>query len=486
MPTRRRFLAQGLLAGTSLAFAARGITLEATFDGVDATAIDRLARKLKGALVQPGEPGYESARGVFYRNALTDLRPRLVARCSGPDDVARCVEFAERHGLPVAVRSGGHSFAGWGTVDQGLVIDTSAMQAISVDADRRVIRAGAGVLGGTLVAAAQVHGLAPVTGECPMVGIGGLTLGGGVGFLSGLHGAVCDNLLTADLVLADGRRATTSADNQEDLFWGIRGGGGNFGVATSFEYRLHPVGPVTAGLLVYPLAVAGDVLRLFRDFMAESPDEFQPLAAVFNAEAPVLVVFVFWAGGEAAGEELIRPFRTIARPAADTVRRMTYLEAFPEYMGDYVGQREGRGTRMAGSYLQRLSDDAIDVILDRISAAPGLGAAVGLDHYMHGAVCRVPADATAFELREPDAIHVWIDAHWSGAAEGEAMNRWTADTWTALQRFSGGRAYANYPGAEPEPALPAVYRDNQARLTKLKRSFDPGNLFRRNFNIPPD
>lgn len=485
MPTRRRFLAQGLAAGTSLALAARGIAFESTFDSVDAEAIDRLARSLQGILIQPSNPAYESARGVFYRNALTDLRPRLVARCTGPDDVARCVEFAERHSLPLAVRSGGHCFAGWGTVDQGLVVDTSLMQAISVDAGRRVIRAGAGVLGGTLVTAAHAHGMAPVTGECPIVGIAGLTLGGGVGFLSGLHGATCDNLLAANLVLADGRRVTASTEDHQDLFWGIRGGGGNFGIATAFEYRMHPIGPVTAGALVYPIGVAGTVLRFFRDFMTESPDEFQPLAVIINGETPSLVLFVFWGGEEAAGEAFIRPLRTIARPIADTVRRMTYPETFPEYMGDYVEQRRGRNTRMAGSYLQHLTADAIEVILEQIAAAPGLGSAIGLDHYMHGAVCRVPADATAFELRAPGAIHVWIDAHWNGAAEGEAMNRWTVETWAALQPFSGGRAYANYLGAEATPAVEDVYRDGHARLMKLKRTYDPGNLFRRNFNIAP-
>ena len=483
MPTRRHFLSRSLLAAAGLAFSGRGLALGADDDlGAAAAA---LGGRLEGTLVQPGDAAYDAARSVFYRNAWTDLRPRLVARCASAEDVVRCVEFAERHGLPLAVRSGGHSFSGWGTVDRGLVVDTSPMQSISVDPANRVVRAGAGVLGGTLVAATHAHGLAPVTGECPMVGIGGLTLGGGVGFLSGLHGAVCDNLLSAELVMADGRRLTASAEANEELFWGIRGGGGNFGVATSFEYRLHPIDTVTAGVLVFPLDDARKVLRFFRDFMAGAPDGFQPLAAIFGGATPSLVLFLFWAGEEAAGETLIRPLRAIASPVADTVRRMSYPETFPEYMGDYVEARKGRGTQLVGSYLPQMPDEAVDLVLERIAAAPGPGVAIGLDHYMHGAVCRTPPEATAFELRAPGALHVWIDSHWGDAAEGETMNRWTNETWTALQAFSGGRAYANYPGAEAVPAVPAVYRDSRARLTGLKRSCDPGNLFSRNFNIPP-
>jgi hypothetical protein len=256
-------------------------------------------------------------------------------------------------------------------------------------------------------------------------------------------------------------------------------------VATSFEYRLHPIDAVTAGVLVFPLDDAGKVLRFFRAFMAEAPDGFQPLAAVFSGAQPSLVLFVFWAGEETAGEALLRPLRTIATPVADTVRRMSYLETFPEYMGDYIEARKGHGTRLIGSYLQHFPDDAMDLVLERIASAPGAGGAIGLDHYMHGAVCRTPPDATAFELRTPGAFHVWIDSHWQDPAGGEAMNRWTDETWAALQRFSGGRTYANYPGAEVVPAVPAVYREGQARLTRLKRSCDPGNLFRRNFNIAP-
>ena len=480
MKTRREFIQQGLLSGAALALSSACRLGREEASGIDTASLERLRSNLRGLLLLPGEQDYDAARRVFWRNPLTDRHPGVIARCAGPEDIARCVEFAGDRSLPLAVRAGGHSFLGWGTCDDGMVIDTSLMKEIAIDPVARTARLDTGVQTHQLVAAASQHNLVPVQGQCPLVGASGLTLGGGLGWLSGKHGAACDNLLSAELRMADGRALTASAEQNPDLFWAIRGGGGNFGVTTSLTCQLHPLGNVIAGRLSYRTAAARTVLRFFREYMAGAPDELQAVVLLRDEDGSLAHIAVCWSGDPGQGEEIVAPLRTVASPIADTVVRRTYPDTF-----GMTGGVPRRFSTVKGSYCERLSDDFIDVILDRMAQAPGAGAAIGLDHYMHGAVCRVAPEATAFALRTPDAVHVWVNTGWDDPADGPVSTNWVEETWNALQPYSGGRVYANFPGAEGETASRAAYGENYSRLTRLKNQFDPTNLFRRNQNVRP-
>ena len=289
---------------------------------IDSDALTKFRAQLKGRLILPTDPGYEAARRVFYWNPDTERRPALVARCAHADDVLHAVEFARRHGLEVAVRGGGHSPMGWGT-SNGLVIDLAGMNRVAIDPAKRTGRIDAGVLSGEVMRMAGRYGLAPVLGQCPGVGAAGVTLGGGLGWLSGLHGAACDNLLSARMVTADGRILSVDAERNPDLLWALRGAGANFGVTTSFDCRLHSVGPVTSGDIYYPVREARPVLRFFRNLMAEAPDSFQATLNLTPGERGVFVSLCH-AGEGAEAERLLRAFRTVATPAKDTVRRQEF------------------------------------------------------------------------------------------------------------------------------------------------------------------
>jgi FAD/FMN-containing dehydrogenase len=484
MRTRRQFIKESVVSGAALALmpTRRHLNVDATPE-VDPARIRKFRSSLKGRLILPGEKDYETARRVMTWNPLTDKRPAMIAQCARKEDVVRCVEFAHRHNLPVAVRSGGHSYLGWGTCDDGLVIDLSLMRETSIDASKRVARAGGGVLAYNLVARAGRHRLAPVTGDCPTVGVSGLTLGGGLGWLSGKHGAVCDNLISAELVTADGRTLVASEDRNPDLFWAIRGGGGNFGIATSFEYRLHSVGEVLAGGYVYRLSDARAVLRFYRDFMATAPDELAALTYLVVANDRWLTLIVCYSGDVKRGETLLRPLRTIANPVRDTVQARPYVETFT--MPPWGETIPTAYSSTKGCYLRELSDDVIDIALDRFARTSLPGSAMGFDHYMHGAVCRTAPEATAFELRAPGALHVWVVSGWREASEAVRAMAWVDDTWNALQPYSGGRTYANFLSTEGEAAVKAAFGANYPRLAVIKRKYDPTNFFRRNQNIRP-
>jgi FAD/FMN-containing dehydrogenase len=363
------------------------------------------------------------------------------------------------------------------------------MKTIAVDSSSRTVRADPGVVAHELVAGTSLHELVPVLGQCATVGISGLTLGGGLGWLSGKYGATCDNLLSAELISADGESLVANSTENSDLFWAIRGGGGNFGVVTSFEYRLHPLRAVLAGVLTYSLADAPAMLRFYRDFMAEAPDELQAVARLAWDGDPVLNVVVCFSGHPNDGEQIIRPLRTRLTPVRDTMRSRAYSGTFTGALLTEAALETSAGPKafqhIKGCYLESLSDDAIDVVLDRLAHAPGPGAMIGLDHYMHGAVCRVARDSTAFELRQPGALHIWIVSGWSDPAITAAMVAWSEETWNALQSYSGGRVYANYPNAEGESAARAVYGGNYSRLLEIKKKYDPSNVFQQNQNLRP-
>jgi hypothetical protein len=443
--------------------------------------VEEFKAGLRGRALRPGDDGYEEARRIW--NGMFDRRPALIARCAGAADVVRSVNLARQHRVPLAVRGGGHSFPGHSVCDGGLVIDLSTMKGIRVDPEARIARAEGGVKWGEFDAETQAFGLATTGGTVSDTGIAGLTLGGGLGWLSSRHGLTVDNLVSADVVLADGRLVTASATQHADLFWGLRGGSGNFGVVTSFEYRLHPVGPVVVGGMIgYPLARAKEVLRFYRDFNATAPDELTAYAGfVTPPDGDTLVaVFCCHSGPLAEGERVVGPLRTFTPPLVDQLGPMPYL-SLQRMVDD--GFPPGGLYYTKGDFLADLSDAAIDVLARAAATKPSPASGV-LVQTVRGAAARVPSEATAFPHRGLPYAPIIVSA-WREAAETEANIAWARDLARALQAFGGGGAYVNDLGQDDAGRMRAAYGANYERLTALKKAYDPGNLFRLNPNITP-
>ena len=461
--------------------------IEAVIEAVDTTA---LRSSFRGALLPPGEEGYEEARRVW--NGAIDRHPALIARCAGADDVVEAVRFARERELPVTVRGGGHAVAGHAVCDGGLMIDLSLMKAVEVDPDARTARAAGGLLWRELDAATQQHGLATTGGIISHTGIGGLTLGGGFGHLMRRHGLTVDNLLAVELVTADGERLRVDAASEPELFWGLRGGGGNFGVATAFEYRLHPVGPlVLGGPMFWGLDDAPAVLRVLRELAPAAPDELgisisimpappMPFLAPEQFGKPVIGLVLAWMGDFAAGERAIAPLREVGRPLADVVRPVPYLALQSMLDG---GAPHGRHYYWKAHRLPALSDATIEVFCERASAftspfAQINGWAVG------GAVSRVDPDATALGERDV-GFELSLAIGWPPSdVDGARHREWSRDGWEALRGESAG-IYANFISDEGSAGVEAAYGARLARLTAVKDRYDPDNVFRHNANIPP-
>jgi FAD/FMN-containing dehydrogenase len=411
---------------------------------------------------------------------MIDRRPALIARCAGAADVMAGVQFARAHNLLVSVRGGGHNVAGNAVCDGGLMLDLSPMQGIRVDPAGRTVRAEAGLTWRDFDRETQAFGLATTGGLFSTTGIAGLTLGGGLGWLNGLYGLACDNLLSADVVTADGRLLTASDTEHPDLFWGLRGGGGNFGVVTSFAYRLHPVGPVLAGLLFYPIAKAKEVFRFYREYMAESPDTFRADIGVLTAPDGNLAVGMIpcYVGAVAEGERVIEPLRRLG-PVADLVRPMTYCEV--QTMLDEV-LPPGRRNYWKSSFVPDLDDAAIETLIACGQAAPSPTSFLALEP-IHGAASRVPPEATAFPHRTAH-YSLLILAVWTDPAASVKHIRWARESWEALQPFAAGRVYVNYL-SEGEDRVQEAYGTNYDRLVALKNTYDPTNFWRCNQNIRP-
>jgi FAD/FMN-containing dehydrogenase len=446
-------------------------------------AIERLRARLKGSLIVPTDPSYETARRVFYWNAKTERTPRAIVQCAHEEDALRAVEFAQRYGLEVAARAGGHSHLGWGC-SNGLIIDLSGMKRIAIDPQRRTARAEGGVLSGEVARAAGQHGLAPVLGQCPGVGATGLILGGGLGWLSGLHGASCDNLLSARIVAADGRVLTADRERNPDIFWALRGAGANFGVTTSFECRLHPLGPVTGGDIHYSVRDARVVLRSFRELMDEAPDAFQATLNLTPGERGVFVSLCH-AGSKTEAERTLRSLRAIAPPTKEFLKRQEFAALAERPAATNPANTpppQFRGIQTV--YRDRLSDDLIDIIVDRLGrASPEV--IMGISHYMHGQVCRVAPSATAFPLRDPGGLNVRLAYTWNDPATGQRLTQWADESLRLLRPSANERIYANFQTYEATNGAAAVYSVNFARLAAIKSKYDPQNFFRRNSNIPP-
>lgn len=444
---------------------------------IDPDALRQFRAHLKGGLILPGDPGYDAARRIYYWNPDTDRQPALVARCADADDVRYAVAFARKYGLEVAVRGGGHSYMGWST-SNGLIIDLAGLNRAAIDPNKRTCRIDAGLSSGEVMRLAGRYELAPILGQCPAVGPAGLTLGGGLGWLSGLHGAACDNLLSARIITADGRILSVDAERNPDLLWALQGAGANFGVTTSFECRLHPVGPVTFGDIYYAPTEARPVLKLFRSVMAEAPDSFQATLSLTAGERGVFVRLCH-AGEEAEMARLLMAFRKVATPAKDTVTRGKFAQ-----LAGSVPTAAPDNRSVATVYRNELSDEVMDAALDRLSDSP-VDTVLVIDHYMHGQVCRVTSDSTAFPLRQSGGIHIRINVIWKDSAEAQRRMLWAKETRRLLRPSSGERIYANYQSHVGEGAAEAIFGANLSRLIAVKNKYDPTNFFRRNANVQP-
>lgn len=447
---------------------------------IEEESVREFEEALLGRILCPGDDGYDQARRTW--NASVDKRPAVIVRCQGASDVTDALNFARDNELEIAVRSGGHNVAGNAVCDGGMVIDLSAMKAIHVEPRRRTLRAEAGCTWGELDHATQAFGMATPGGVVSTTGIAGLTLGGGVGWLVRRRGLTCDNVLSIDLLTADGRMLTASADQNEELFWGLRGGGGNFGIATSFEYTLHDQGPVLGGMLVHPRSRAPELLRFYRSFMAEAPWELTAYAALVASPGgdPLVALILCYSGDDLdEGEALLRPLREFGPPLEDNVARMPYVEmqcllnpAFPS----------GNHHYWKSSFLRELTDGAIDALVDGASGASPLTAVV-LEYY--GGRASLPdTDATAFPHRRA-RYDLGILAQWTDPAESRRQIEWTRGLWNAMQRFASGDVHFNFLNDDGEAGIRSAFGANYQRLVALKRKYDPNNLFHLNHNIKP-
>lgn len=458
---------------------------------IASSAVYDLKSRFRGELIVPGDPSYDGARAVF--NVTIDRRPALIARCAGADDVIQAVNFARQLNLVLSVRGTGHNVAGFAVCDDGLVIDLSRMKGIMVDAQARTVRAEGGCNWGEVNDALQPCGLAATGGFVSVTGVSGLTLGGGLGWLVRKHGLALDNLLSAEVVLADGRLVTASPRENDDLFWAIRGGGGNFGVVTAFTFQAHPLAAVLAGVVLHPATAAAGAIRRWRDFEATAPEESTQGALLFHfpedpsAPPPLRGAAVVGLGGVYAGpveegEKLLRPLREYGSPLADMFQPMPYNAA--QRMADFLWP-SGLHCYWKSSYLPELSDAAIDVLVDFFARVPSPRTVIVLEHNGDSAWDRVPDSATAFGHRAWPYNFV-VTSAWSDPKEAEPNIAWTGELFDAMRPFAAEGAYVNYLGGdEGADGLRAAYGAKLERLAVLKAKFDPTNLFRMNQNIAP-
>ena len=458
-------------------------------EGADDAAVEGLRDGLRGELIGPADNGYAAARAVY--NGMIDRRPALVARCTDVADVIAAVNFGRDQGLEVAVRSGGHSGPGFGVVDGGLVVDLSPMRWVRVDPDARTAQVGGGTLLGDLDHATHAFGLATPTGVLSTTGIGGLTLGGGHGYLTRRYGLSIDNLTGVDLVLADGSFVKASATENDDLFWALRGGGGNFGVATSFTFRLHPVHTVGVGITLWTLDQAADVLRWYREFLPQAPDDLYgflaflvvPPGPPFPEEIHLqnMCGIVWCYTGELDGHTAaLAPARDPAPPVFEFVTPMPYPALQSMFDALYP---PGLQWYWRGDFFERISDEAIDAHLKYGGSVPTT----------HSTMHLYPVDGAPQRVAEHDTAWSHREASWSGVivgvdpdpANAETIRQWCVDYWEALHPYSTGGAYPNFMMDEGDERVRATYRGNYERLARIKERYDPENLFHINQNIRP-
>jgi len=446
--------------------------------------LGQLSARFTGQLVHPPDPAFDDLRRVH--NGLIDRRPALIARCRSAQDVAEIVKFARSAGLEIAIRGGGHNVAGRATCDGGIVIDLSLMKSIVVDAGSRMARVQGGATWGEFNAATQAHHLATTGGVVSSTGVGGLTLGGGLGWLMGVCGLAVDNVRSMQVVTANGHVLNVSPVEAPDLFWAMRGGGGNFGVATSFEFALHPIGPkVTGGLIAHPFPAAKDVLRYFRDVTSDSvPDALTLTAGLVHSPDGAMrlaAILACHAGPLAVAERETASLKAFGRPVIDGLGPIDYTQ-----MNMLIDGANPRGALnyWKSTFLAELSDAAVDTMVDCYARCPSPMAALLVEHF-HGAATRVPVADTACPHRTP-GYNFLVLGQWATPADTARTVAWVKDTYAAIQPFARDSRYVNYLDAD-EGADPAAsaYGENYARLRAIKTRYDPMNVFHLNQNIPP-
>ena len=453
-------------------------------------ATEALKSKLKGTVTLPGDSGYDNARVIW--NAMIDRRPAVMVHCASADDVAHALKFAQAHGLEVSVRGGGHNIAGSAVCDGGLMIDFSTMKNVRVDADKKRAYVEPGVTLADFDGAVQKHGLATPVGINSTTGISGLTLGGGFGWLTRKYGLTIDNLVSADLVTVDGQKRRVDENQNADLFWAIRGGGGNFGVVTQYEFKLHSVGPqVMAGLIVFPLAEAKQVLQKYRAFVATAPEELNVWAVLRQAPPlpflpaevhgkGVIVLPMFYVGDPAEGEKLIAPLRGFGNPYGEHIGAMPYVEwqkAFDPLL------TPGARNYWKSHNLTELGDATLDVVIEYAKKLPSSQAEIFLA-LISGAANRVPAEAMAYASRDTKFV-LNVHARWDEAAQDQTCIGWARAFFQAARPYASAGAYVNFMTADETERVTAAYGVNYTRLVSIKKQYDPGNVFHATQNIKP-
>ncbi len=456
----------------------------------------RFQQGFRGELLRPADAGYDNARQLW--NGTFDKRPAIVAMCTGAADVIDAVNFARGNELRVAVRGGAHGVAGTGSIDDGMMINLSRMDSVRVDRQAGTVRVGGGATWGAVDREAQAFGLATPGGIVADTGVAGLTLGGGFGWLRNKYGLSCDNLLSADVVTADGELVIAGEAENADLLWGLKGGGGNFGIVTSFEFQLHPLGPeVMAAVPMYALDDAGSVLRQWRDFVTSAPEEVSSAAVIWTipAEPPgmpepvvgrdVLITAGVYAGSAAEGERVLQPLREFATPLVDISAPMPF-RAMQSAFDPFFANKGAVRSYWKSLYLNELSDNAIDAIAARAHDRPSPWTMLNLLH-IGGAATRVSADTTAFGRRWPFMLS--IDANSvDPIVSDDALKSWAREFWTEMQAFASESVYLNFLGEEEggtDELVQLAYGANYERLRDLKRKYDPNNFFSVNQNIAP-
>jgi hypothetical protein len=444
-------------------------------------AVTQLRTRLHGEVILPGDAGYDSTRRVW--NGMVDKRPALIVRCAGAADVIGAVTFARDHDLLVSVRAGGHNIAGKAVAEGGVMIDLAGMRSVQVDPAKRTARVDGGATLGDLDRATQVFGLATTAGVVTHTGVAGLTLGGGIGRIGRKYGLACDNLLSAEIVPATGQRLRASATENADLFWGIRGGGGNFGIVTSFEFQLYPVGPtVLGGVVIHSWENAKDALRFYANYSRTAPDELAADAVLLTSPEGqrIVAISACYIGSPEEGERVLQPLRRFGSPLADQIGPIAYTEL--QATGDAffpIGCRYYWKTH----FMADISDDAIEATTNHFALVPSPQSVIVFQQY-GGAVSRVDRTATAFSHR--DAQYDFIPTSvWTDEASSEQQMNWVRNLWQTMQPFSTGGEYVNNLGDEGDDRIAAAYGANHARLVTLKDKYDPRNFFRLNANIRP-
>jgi FAD/FMN-containing dehydrogenase len=455
-------------------------------NGVPSLSPERISdfsARFRGDVIHPKSATYDAARSVW--NGMIDRRPACIARCKSVEDVQNAIRFARDENLPIAIRGGGHNAAGLAVVDDGMVIDLSDMRDVVVDPARRTARAGGGVTWGEFDAATAAHGLATTGGAVSTTGIAGLTLGGGLGWLMRSYGMTCDNLIGADVVTADGELVRASASENPDLLWALRGGGGNFGVVTTFEFQLHPVLNVFGGILLYPFESVRDVMRLYRDVTKNAPDALTMFAGMLHSPdgAKLSALVICYNGSAADGEKAIKPIRDFAiAPVAGEVGSIPYTQ-MQKLLDD--GMPKGLNVHWRSEFVSSIPDELIEASVSAFAQAQSPLNVILIEQF-GGAANRVAADATAFDQRDA-SYNLVIISRWTDPADAETNVSWARATSDAAKPFTNGRVYVNYIGAgEASDRVRSAYSPEKfARLASIKRKYDPMNVFRINQNIPP-